>query len=263
MFRELIDQFSVTANQDAYTITKKIIDTSEFPEDTCGTEGSIAALPEIGDDFDGDLHGAFADTTYDFTLLHLVSITAQPFEWRSHNIICYVLEYGVQPAEDNRETQSLTLGVEVLTLDNDGTGSGTKFQASGDQFPAYFSKYIPIADYTFSAVFDNFEASYTFEGIGKLSDFIGKVNNTLGGDGHWLCASIEVQQIVTREGYIKYRRTEHYKYRKISGDNVDIPSTGNIGGWNAVYNPKKAKFEWTTPLVYDLSTTWIRAMPNI
>ena len=288
-FRELINEFRIGLAQDSYVVRRKFIDTTNILSEYLGdTSHDFPYLPFPGDSILGlpadtidalPFNGAFDNTPFnpdietskiDITKLHVVNIEAQPFNYQSHNIYAYTVDYGNSPAEDVRITTDLKVGTEVMTLDNEAAQNGIKFATSHRQIPFYYSKLISTAEYTVSQTYSTMQQAVQFMTIDDsgpyyMSDYVGKVQPMFVTDGFWLFAGFEVNEYVMRTGQIWFKRTEHYKFRRINDSNITGPG-GTSGGWNLLWNPFEKQWELTTPLIYQMTASasdFPRQMPLI
>ena len=280
-FRELIDEFKVGMGQDNYTIRQKFIDMTNVDDNECGkiSNEDVYRLPYSGDinvgipadTFIGyypdgmPLNGAFKDA-YDynvnFSKLHCINVECTPFQYKTHNIMCYTVDWGTAPAEDIRIITNLKIGTEIMSIDNESTQNGIVYRTSLRQIPYNYSKIIVTADYTVSQIFSTFTGAAkftTYLGLPDqwMSDYVGKVEPavpesapaTQKYDGFWLFGGCDIDEYVMRDGKIWFKRTEHYKYRRINDNNFAGP-TISWGGWNTIWNTFDKTWDTTNPGIY-------------
>jgi hypothetical protein len=275
-FVPVLNQFQLTISQDGQSASVLYVDTALV---TAGTVAgcidtnspySIDRLPRIGDMME-QYFGIEIDTnaiSIGELNLHCESVKAHMLD-NSGRIKQYLVTYTTKPVPDTYTEQSLRIGGEWATLQTDGTKDGIVFVNNADHIlDSPYKKWIFTADYEYTSYHSTLEDACKFTSLAGqdryFSNYTGKVQPLFVTDGVWLLLGPQIDPIVNRVGQERYRRTEIYRHKFITGD--DVLGLNGFGGWNLIYDREAKKWDTTTPLLYELTEgtdDWPRTMPVI
>ena len=250
MFQETIEGFEFVPSEDQWTGKRR------FLEDPDGTFEEGTTLPEVGDaDFPAQ-NAPYDTPPANFKVRKVTFTNYSNVAGEERQLI---VDYSTKdinftnvPDPDDDQENLQVSGEFVLLGGLSGNAGATKFAESGATLDNKLRIYIPTATYTFSESQDTFALA--------IATFTGKIGKVKDDDARWLMTGATISEFINDDGDNRFQVVRAYSYK-------DVQAPAFAGGaadqgWQLVWDPKKAHWDVTAPLMYG-TVAFTDAMPAL
>jgi len=263
-YLRLYDSFSASETTGGRRVT--VI----FGSDTGSCVPGTHTVPNIGDNistqswFNANTFSIF-DQANNWVNCKCIEKNAVMLGCTNEKITCV---FSTEPAQDEYTETSLRIGGEWFALEEEGDENALTFYISNNKFEGPYKIFIPVADYEVTTIKNSFEEAVLYGNNTQFwSDIVSYVRadgTSFTGDGHWLLAGVDIQQIIDRDGNTKFRVTEQYKHKAFV-TNGAMPFTSVRVGWNVLYDRQEKIWNLVEPTPYQTldEADWPRTMPFV